>query len=237
MKEIPDKSISCIICDLPFGVTNCKWDTIIPLDKLWYEYKRIVKDNTPIVLFGTEPFSSTLRVSNKQWYRYDWIWKKERGSNWQNCKYQPMKNFENIMVFSKKKHVYNPIFWYSKPYHTKEGKRKNRIEGLSKSGNYANHRTETINKDGKRYPLATLEFKRDSSRLHPTQKPIDLLEYLIKTYSTENDIILDNCIGSGSTCIAAINTNRHFIGIELLEKYVNIANKRIENAYRKRKNT
>jgi DNA modification methylase len=219
MKDIPDKSIDMILCDLPYGTTACKWDNVILFEELWEQYNRIIKDNGAIVLFGSEPFSSKLRMSNLKMFKYDWIWEKEQGANFMLCKFQPYKVHEIISVFSKNKHFYKPIKTKGKPY----------ISGKGTSGDITNNvvKIQTKN-DGERYPRSVLNFnteKRNSK--HPTQKPIALLEYLIKTYTNENETVLDNCMGSGSTGVACINTNRKFIGIEIDENYFNIAKERI----------
>lgn len=229
MKEIPDNSIDMILCDLPYGTTACKWDTVIPFEPLWQQYNRVVKDNGSVLLFSDEPFTSQLVNSNIKNFRYKWIWNKTRGSNFQNARFMPMKCHEEICVFYKKKPVYNPQFWYSTPYKTTERKRANQIEGLS-GGSAANVCTATISEDGRRYPLSILTYTRDGSRIHPTQKPVALLEYLIKTYTNEGDTVLDNCMGSGSTGVACANTGRKFIGMELDQGYFDIAVNRITEA-------
>ena len=222
MKDIEDKSIDMILCDLPYGTTACKWDVIIPFDKLWEQYNRIIKDNGAITLFGSEPFSSALRMSNIKNYRYDWIWEKEQGANFMLCKYQPYKVHEIISVFSKKRHTYIPQMTKGKPY----------ISGKGTSGEITNNVVKKQTKNnGVRYPRSIQKFNTDKSKgsLHPTQKPVALLEYLIKTYTKEGEVVLDNCMGSGSTGVACINTGRRFIGIEKEENYFNIAKERIEN--------
>lgn len=233
MKEIPDKSVDMILCDLPYGTTACKWDCIIPFEPLWEQYKRIIKDNGAIVLFGNEPFASLLRVSNLDIYKYDWIWEKENGTNFATVKYQPFRKTEKILVFGnfatsfnkKRPKNYNPQFSKGESYSIKR-KAKQR-EQLHKG---ANKESSLVN-DGFRYPTDIIRFNsvKKGTYLHPTQKPVELLEYLIKTYTNENDVVLDNCMGSGSTCVAAINTKRHYIGFELDENYFNIAKERIEN--------
>lgn len=233
MKEVPDKSIDMILCDLPYGTSACKWDTVIPFEDLWREYERIIKDDGAIVLFGSEPFSSNLRMSNLKLYKYDWKWEKPSGANFLNFKYQPAKVHEDIMVFGKmatsysKKGtmIYNPQMEEGKPYSQKSGKQKQ---------DYGNSTVRTpieqviTENKGTRYPRSIQKFSLDKDKLHPTQKPVALLEYLIKTYTNENDVVLDNCMGSGSTCIAAINTGRQYIGFELDEHYFEIAKERIE---------
>ena len=221
MKDIPDKSIDMILCDLPYGTTACKWDVIIPFEPLWEQYNRIIKDNGAIALFGSEPFSSALRMSNIKNYRYDWIWEKEQGANFMLCKYQPYKVHEIISVFSKKRHTYIPQMTKGKPY----------ISGKGTSGEITNNVVKKQTKNnGTRYPRSIQKFNTDKSKgsLHPTQKPVALLEYLIKTYTKEGETVLDNCMGSGSTGVACINTNRKFIGIELDSNYYNITKQRID---------
>ena len=220
MKQVPDKSIDLILCDLPYGTTKCKWDTVIPFDKLWEQYNRIIKDNGAIVLFGNEPFSSQLRLSNLKNYKYDWVWDKKRGSNFATVKIRPFNSFENIMVFYKKQPTYNPQMWKSTPYTCKQG-----YVGEAKQTGLYRDDVITVN-NGDRYPLTILSFSKETG-LHPTQKPVALLEYLIKTYTNEGDIVLDNCMGSGSTGVACVNTNREFIGMELDEKYYKIACERL----------
>ena len=229
MKQIPDGSVDMILCDLPYGTTANKWDSCIPFDAMWKQYDRVIKDNGAILLFSDEPFTSQLVNSNLKRFRYKWIWDKERGSNFQNARFMPMKCHEEILVFYKRKPTYNPQFWFSKPYATKEKARAREIEGLS-GGSASKICTSTISTDGKRYPLSILRFKRDSSRIHPTQKLVPLLEYLIKTYSNPGELVLDNCMGSGSTGVACVNTDRNFIGIELDQGYFEIAQKRIDEA-------
>lgn len=228
MKDIPDKSIDMILCDLPYGTTTCKWDVIIPFNNLWEQYHRICKDNTAIVLFGQEPFSSYLRTSNIKEYRYDWYWEKERLTNIAQVKRRAGKTIETISVFYKKQPTYNPQMtkYNGTP-------RTNKVKN-GKLGILTDAQTKKVieYKDtGLRYPTQVLKFQRDclSCNLHPTQKPVALLEYLIKTYTNENDLVLDNCMGSGSTGIACLNTNRNFIGIELDKQYYDIAVKRINN--------
>lgn len=219
MKSIPDKSMDMILCDLPYGTTKNKWYSIIPLEKLWIQYKRIIKDNGAIALFAQTPFDKVLGSSNLKMLRYEWIWNKKRPTGFLNSKKMPMKQHENILVFYKKLPVYNPQLTKGKPYHTYS-------KSASTNYNKFNTNYETKN-DGWRYPIDIQSFSPETG-LHPTQKPIDLLEYLIKTYTNENELVLDNCMGSGSTGIACINTNRKFIGIELDNNYFNIAKDRID---------
>lgn len=225
MKLIPDKSIDAIICDLPYGTTACKWDNIIPFDKLWSQYNRIIKDNGAIVLFGREPFSSKVRLSNEKNYKYDWIWEKSKATNFLFAKQMPLIAHEDIMIFYKKLPTYNPQKTKGKPYN-KGIEKRNQIEAVGKIGNG----NLVINESGERNPRSVIYFRTAESegKFHPTQKPIYLMEYLILTYSNENDTILDNTFGSCTTGIACINTNRNFIGIENNIDYFNISLKRVE---------
>ena len=225
MEHIPDKSVDMILCDLPYGTTACSWDTVIPFEPLWSHYKRIIKDNGAIVLFGSEPFSTRLRMSNFDWYRYDWIWKKERPTNPLLCKKQPPKYTEYIHVFYKKQPIYNPSYVKRNP----ENKRNNQKRGYKDRTKTMNGNYSEIVLSGNAdyiYRANILEFAMQRG-VHPTQKPVKLLEYLIKTYTNEGMTVLDNCMGSGSTGIACKNLNRKFIGIELDEEYFNIAKERI----------
>ena len=219
--NIPDKSVDMILCDLPYGTTQCSWDTIIPFEPLWDCYKRIIKDNGAIVLFGSEPFTSKLVCSQIDLFRYDLVWDKQNGSDFLNANRKPLDCHENILVFYKKSPTYNPQYTFALPYKCNAHTTRTRV--------YASVYVEaTDNQDGRRYPLSVLSFAGDKSRLHSTQKPVALLEYLIKTYTNEGEVVLDNCMGSGSTGVACIGTNRKFIGIEKDEKYFDIAKKRIE---------
>ena len=236
MKDIPDKSIDMILCDLPYGTTACKWDTIIPFDKLWEQYERIIKPNGAIVLTASQPFTSALVMSNPKMFKYEWIWEKAVGSNFAALKYQPMKEHENILVFCKGTTVYNPI----KEERKGSGKQRQKAgyansKATAKTGQFiggimdATKRTNDY--EELRYPSSIQYFNnRDKDRgMHPTQKPTELFEYLIKTYTLEGETVLDNCMGSGSTGVACINTKRNFIGIEKDDKYFAIAKKRIED--------
>ena len=227
MKEIPDKSVDMILCDLPYGTTACKWDVIIPLDKLWEQYNRIIKKDRAIVLFGSEPFSSMLRMSNIKNYKYDWIWNKKLAGNGILAKRQPLKIHEIVSVFNSKIYI---------PQMTKGKMRRKLTNNLLISeingGDGIKKAKETYN--DLYYPISIQEFTLANlrkGRLHPTQKTVELLEYLIKTYTNENEIVLDSCMGSGSTGVASLNVNRKFIGIELDENYFNIAKERIKTVY------
>jgi site-specific DNA-methyltransferase (adenine-specific) len=221
MKQVPDKSIDLILCDLPYGTTQCKWDVIIPFDKLWAQYNRIIKDNGAILLFSRQPFTSQLVNSNLKMYRHELIWQKEQATNFLHIKKQFGQITENIEVFYKHQPTYNPqMVKTDKPV---------KSNGGNSSRTYNNQ--TFVGSDEVRYekyPTNILTFKRDKTGLHPTQKPVALLEYLIKTYTNEGDTVLDNCMGSGSTGVACKNTNREFIGMELDEKYFNIAKERLE---------
>lgn len=231
MRKIPDKSIDAIICDLPYGTTQCKWDNILPFDLLWDQYKRVIKENGAIVLFGSEPFSSKLRLSNIQWYKYDWVWDKIKGTGFLNAKKQPMRNHEVISIFYKKQCTYNPqkTFGHTMKKTFRSKKLQTEVYGVMDK-DYYYESTE-------RYPRSIQTFSTDtqSSSLHPTQKPVALLEYLIKTYTNEGEIVLDNCIGSGTTAVACINQNRHFVGFEIDRKYFQVANERIKRVIREPK--
>ena len=236
MKKIPDKSIDLILCDLPFGITNSKWDKIIPFDNLWYEYKRIIKDNRAIVLFSAQPFTSKLITSNLEWFKYEWVWVKNNAVGFVNAKLKPMNRHETICVFSngktsngnKNNMLYYPqgLLPYNQPMRSgnKKGKDNTYWRPSLKSSNNEEYIQQWTN-----YPTTILEFDKVAKAIHPTQKPVPLLEYLIKTYTKENDLVLDNCMGSGSTGVACINTNRNFIGMEFDERYFKIAEERIKN--------
>lgn len=224
MNGIPDGSVDMILCDLPYGTTKNKWDSIIPFDRLWEQYERIIKGNGAILLFSVEPFTSFLVTSNARLFRYDLIWYKTKGSDFLNANRKPLRAHENICVFYKKQPTYNAQKTDGKPYKDKSGETTSSNFGKF-NGNY-----HTENKDGKRFPLSVLRFCSENNRgkQHPTQKPTALLEWLIKTYSNDGETVLDNCMGSGSTGVACVNTGRNFIGIELDKDYFAIAKKRIE---------
>lgn len=228
MKEIPDGSIDLILTDPPYGTTSCKWDSVIPFEMMWSELKRIIKPNGAIVLFGSEPFSSMLRCSNLKMFKYDWVWNKTKPQGFLNAKARPLVEHELIHVFSSgtctstsKTMTYNPqglinVDVLLKNTDTESmGKRKSRKSGSEYKQTQSG------------YPRSILRYAHDQSKLHPTQKPVALLEYLIKTYTNEGDTVLDFTFGSGSTCVAALNTNRKFKGVEMNEGYFNIAVERI----------
>ena len=234
MKKIEIKSIDLILTDPPYGTTQCKWDSIIPFEPMWKELKRIIKDNGCIALFGTEPFSSHLRLSNLDWFKYDWVWNKKKPSNVFLVKKQPLKNIELISIFYNKQPTYNPqptLKSTGKGFSQKNHNlfHKDSTKGVAKV--IDNRNTTNIG-----YPKVLLEhikvlnnLSKDKAGLHPTQKPIELCEYLIKTYTNENNTVLDFTMGSGSTGVAAKNLNRNFIGIELNLSYFKIARDRIIN--------
>ena len=228
MKEIPDKSIDCIICDLPYGITDCEFDTIIPFDLLWEQYKRIIKPEGNIVLFSAGLFTLNLIQSNIKDFRYKLIWKKNVPTGMASAKYRPMKYYEEICVFGNSKATYNPIM-------------KERIGVGKDCYNYDHYCGDNnhlqFDKQKKRYdpdwvqPSDVLEFNvvpNRNGKLHPTQKPVELIRWLIRSYTNEGDLVLDNCIGSGTTAIAAIKEKRHFIGMELNKEYFDIAEDRIK---------
>ena len=236
MRTLPDASVDMILCDLPYGTSACKWDSVIPFEPLWEQYKRIIKYRGAIVLFGSEPFSSALRMSNLDMYKYDWKWEKPSGANFLNFKYQPAKVHEDIIVFgmaptsyvkSGINMIYNPQMGSGKPYEGLSGKQRNDCGNSS----VRTPIKQVVSKNtGTRYPRSIQKFTLDKDKFHPTQKPVALLDYLIKTYTDEGMTVLDNCMGSGSTGVACVNTNRKFIGIELEEEYFSIASNRIAEA-------
>lgn len=222
MKDIPDHSIDMILCDLPYGMTNNKWDIPIPLDQLWEQYKRVIKENGAIVLFGNQPFTSKLILSNEKWFRYTLVWEKNKFSDFLNAKRKPMKIHEDICIFYKKQPTYNIQYLQGDPYVS-----WNTDNAVGRQTNYGVHKSNIVKNEGTRLPTTVLKFKRKERPIHPTQKPVDLCEWLIKSYSNEGDTILDNCMGVGTTGIACMNTGRKFIGIELDKKYFDIADEKI----------
>lgn len=232
MKEIPDKSVDMILADLPYGTTACKWDTIIPFEPLWEQYKRIIKDNGAIVLTASQPFTSALVMSNPDWFRHEWIWEKERGANFLQGNKQPLKVHENVVVFGKM----CPLYYPQKTINPNKQSIPNRINntpkrieaGLSVKSFKSSDKYDKL----MLLPRSIQRFVRDIPKggtLHPTQKPVALFEYLIKTYTNEGDIVLDNVAGSGTTGVACQNTNRNYILIEKEPEYIDIINKRLSN--------
>lgn len=230
MNRLPDKSIDMILCDLPYGITHNDWDTPLNYEHLWQQYHRVAKDNAAIVLFAQCPFDKVLALSNLKELKYEWIWAKEQGRGFLNAHCRPLNAHETILVFSRGKASpsaepenrmpYFPQYDVGKPYVAARG---------SESNNYGRQRSTTTINEGVRYPTSILKFNSDKGNVHPTQKPVKLLEYLILTYTQQGDIVLDNCMGSGSTAIACLNTHRHFIGYELTEKYYKLAMRRIKD--------
>lgn len=234
MRLIPNKSIGMILCDPPYGTTASKWDKVLPFDDVWKEYKRIIRDNGAIILFGSEPFSTYLRMSNIEHYKYDWIWYKNMPTGFTQAKNKPLKDYENIMVFSKGTTVHasqskNRMTYNPQGLKDVEIVKSNDKKFGNLNGQRPSHKANyTQNKAG--YPRMVLtDYPLDKEKLHPTQKPLKLCEYLIATYSNENDIILDNCMGSGTTAVAALQTGRIFIGFETETEYIEKANKRLDN--------
>lgn len=215
------------MCDLPYGTTACKWDTVIPFEPLWEQYNRIIKDNGAVVLFSTQPFTTALINSNLKQYRYNWYWKKNNKTGFSYARYQPMRCIEDICVFYKKPPVYNPqgLIVLENP------KIKRKAPTKKDTAYHLNKKQQIFTSKYTNYPVHILEFANEAvsnrNRYHPTQKPVKLLEYLIKTYTNPGDVVLDNCMGSGSTGVACVNTGRQFIGIELDNTYFEIAKKRI----------
>ena len=221
LTEISDASVDMILTDLPYGTTACSWDSIIPLDKLWEQYNRVVKDNAAMVFTASQPFTTILASSNIKNFRYEWIWQKPQGTNPMNAKIMPLKSHENILVFYRTKPTYNPQMTIGTPYggFKSETSTIGEVYGKAKSV----HRN---NPEGTRYPKTILKFKQEKG-LHPTQKPVPLMEYLIKTYTNEGDVVLDSTMGSGTTGVACLNTSRKFIGIEKDPIYFQKAQERI----------
>lgn len=225
MHSIPENSVDFILCDLPYGTTACKWDVVIPFGALWDHYNKIIKENGAIALFSAQPFTTRLIQSNIKQFRYTWYWKKRNVTGFSYAKYQPMRCVEDICVFYKKHPTYNPqgLVKLEKPRKRKGKKRGDNVyDSETLSNPYQSFFTN--------YPKHLIEFPKDANNVHPTQKPVALLEYLINTYTNEGDLVLDNCMGSGSTGVACVNTGRSFIGIEREHKYFEIAKQRINDA-------
>lgn len=232
MKQIPDGSVDLVLCDLPYGTTACKWDTVIPFEPLWAQYRRVAKPNAAIVLTASQPFTSALGASNLKWLRYSWYWRKTRATGHLNAKKMPMKDIEDVLVFYACPPTYNPQglvalgkVQKNSASHIARGVSSDPtsvVTGGITRGTYVQEATG--------YPRQVLDFPSDGNTVHPTQKPVALMEYLIHTYTNEGETVLDNCMGSGSTGVACVNTNRKFIGIELDQGYFDIAKKRIESA-------
>ena len=222
LEEMPkiQEQVDMILCDLPYGTTACSWDTIIPFELLWEQYKRLIKPNGAIVLFGSQPFTSALVMSNPKWFKYEWIWEKEQGVNFLNKDHVPLKNHENILVFGGGKTPYNPQMTKGTPFKS----------GLGKSnGVYGMIEKISVENIGTRYPKSVVFCCRETG-LHPTQKPVELCEYLIRTYTNGGELVLDNCMGSGTTALACLQTHRRCIGIEKDQTYFKVAQDRIAGA-------
>lgn len=230
MKHIPDGSVDMVMCDLPYGTTQNKWDSVIPLEPLWREYQRVCKSSAAIVLTACQPFTSVVVASNISWFKYDWCWRKPKGTGHLNAKKQPMRDKEDVLVFYREQCTYNPQFGEGKPYKDKSGKKQ--------TTNYGADKRIGEDSNGKRYPKQVLEFGVvERGTLHPTQKPVALMEYLIRTYTNPGELVLDNTMGSGTTGVACVNTGRHFIGIERDAEYFSVASERISSANNERKPT
>jgi len=225
MPLIPDNSIDMILADLPYGTTACKWDTIIPFEPLWKQYKRIIKDNGAIVLTASQPFTSALVMSNPDWFKYEWIWEKSHPTGFASSKYNPLKYHESVLIFCEGKTVYNPQMTKGKPNHSM-GKIVN--GGQIKSESQVNITAIQSQQSENKFPKSVQKFSNPRFKgMHPTQKPVALFEYLIKTYTNENDLVLDNTMGVGTTCLGAKELNRKFIGIEKEVKYYDLAVARV----------
>ena len=221
MKAIPDNSVDMVLCDLPYGTTGNKWDRVIPLEPLWEQYNRIIKDNGAILLFGSQPFTTELNHSNMRMFKYEWVWVKNNSTGFQHANKRPLKKHEIISVFYRKQPTYNP-----------QGLQEfGRINSRGSSGdNWSEPSSNYYVQKYTNYPTQLLEFPSDTDKYHPTQKPVALLEYLIKTYTNPGEVVLDNCMGSGTTAVACINTGRNFIGFELNADYHAVALQRVSEA-------
>lgn len=228
LKQLPDKCIDLVLTDPPYATTNCSWDKIVPMELLWVQFKRIIKENGCVIICGNEPFSSMVRTSNLKMYRYDWIWEKTKYSNFLCLKNQPAKNYENLMVFYNKQPTYNPQMQKGKPY-TEKGNRKE----TSNQQKLGIKQITPKNNTGTRYPNQTIFFPNGNNfNIHPTQKPLALFDYIIKTYTNENDLVLDCFSGSGTTAVACHNLHRRFICIEKDPEYAKASQERLEQAQR-----
>ena len=221
MKEIPDGSVDMVLTDVPYGTTRNKWDSVIPLEPMWEQLNRIIKPNGAIVMTAMQPFTSVLVCSNLKMFKYQWVWQKEAGTGLLNAKKQPLRDHEDVCVFYSKQPTYNPQYTEGKPYVAQKG---------GETSNYNPSGSVTTVSDGKRYPKTVQKFNRDRNKIHPTQKPVALMEYLIRTYTNEGETVLDFTCGSGTTGVACVNTNRSFVGIELDPDYFEIAERRINDA-------
>lgn len=220
MAELPDDSVDMVLTDPPYGTTKCKWDSIIPLEPMWDQLKRVTKPNGAIVMTASQPFTTTLIASNMEMFKYCWVWNKGQGTGFLNAKKQPLRSCEDVVVFYGSQCTYNPVMRTGfKPYKCAQGR--------TKTQNYGKQTGAVTVSNGERYPLTLIEFKGDSSKSHPTQKPVALMEYLIKTYTNKGETVLDFAMGSGTTGVACANFGRDFIGIENNKEYFNISKERI----------
>ena len=236
MAGLPDASVDMILCDLPYGTTACKWDTVIPFEPLWAQYRRIAKRNAAVVLTASQPFTSALVMSNPREFRYEWIWEKSKASNFLQARRNPLKAHESVLVFARESPAYSPQMTLGEPYKGRRGKNGAKWAGIGNVPNplFAN------DSDGQRFPRTVQYFSTAESEgrtSHPTQKPVALMEYLIRTYTREGETVLDSCMGSGTTGVACANTGRRFIGIERESRYFEIACRRIEDAQRQGRGT
>ncbi len=229
MQEIESGSVDMVLADPPYGTTQCKWDSVIPLEPMWTQLKRIIKPNGAIVMTASQPFTTTLISSNIKMFKYDWVWEKPKGTGHLNAKKQPMRNKEDILLFYSKQCTYNPQMTTGSPYRDKAG--KDHTKRTSMSENYGAYTNKREDNKGFRYPKQIQRFPVvERGTLHPTQKPVELMEYMIKTYTNEGDAVLDFAMGSGTTGVACKNLNRDFIGIELDETYFKVAEERINES-------
>jgi len=223
MKELPDGCVDLVLCDLPYGTTACKWDTVIPFEPLWAQYRRIAKKNAAIVLTASQPFTTALIASNMRDFRYCWVWRKSRATGFQNANRMPMKEHEDVAVFYRVQPTYNPQGVV--PF-GRINKRGSVGENWGGDGSLVNEYSQKLTN----YPRSVLDIPVAGSTVHPTQKPVELMEYLIKTYTNDGEVVLDNCMGSGTTAVACKETGRHYIGIEIEPKYCDIARRRVAEA-------
>jgi site-specific DNA-methyltransferase (adenine-specific) len=231
MAEIADGSVDMVLADPPYGTTACKWDSIIPLEPMWEHLKRVIKPNGAIIITSSQPFSSALVMSNVRMFKYDWVWRKPKGTGHLNAKKMPMNNYENISVFYKSQPTYNPQWTFSKPYTSAKSGKVNKVASTEVSNKHFDGPSYRNGSDGRRYPTRVQEFGVvERGTVHPTQKPVALMEYLIKTYTNEGETVLDFTMGSGTTGVACKSLNRSFIGIEKDDSYFEVASNRISLA-------
>ena len=229
MCKIPNGKIDMILCDLPYGTTACKWDTIIPFEPLWEQYERVIKDDGVIALFGSNPFLSILITSNVKLFRHEWIWNKDKSGNFMNCKFEPMKVHEHVAIFGKKKSIYNPIMEIRDEKNKRKNKSRVNTSNIISTQEFYTH--ESKGNDDYKYPTSVKYFNSVRNGLHPTQKPVELMEYLISTYTNRGELVLDNCAGSSTTLVACQNLNRKGVGIELKKEYCDVSKIRLTENY------